>query len=151
MRLTTFSDYTIRVLIYLALHPGRRATIGELADIYGISRNHLMKVVHHLGRTGFVETVRGKGGGFLLAVPAAEINIGRLIRDTEERVSLVACFGDDSSDCRIHAACEMKGMLQEALEAFYRVLEKYTLEDLLRDRTRLTALLSDPPAGGPIT
>ncbi|MCW8906111.1 MAG: Rrf2 family transcriptional regulator [Sedimenticola sp.] len=151
MRLTTFSDYTVRVLIYLALDPGRRATIGELADIYQISRNHLMKVVHHLGRTGYVETVRGKGGGFLLAVPAKEINIGRLIRDTEERVSLVACFGDDSNECRIHSACEMKGMLHEALEAFYQVLEKYTLDDLLRDRERLAELLASQTGGGPIT
>lgn len=141
MRLTTFSDYTIRVLIYVGLNPGKRATINELANAYGISRNHLMKVVHYLGQTGYIDTVRGKGGGFLLAVPPSEINIGHLIRDTEERVSLVACFSDGSSDCRIHTACELKGMLQEALEAFYAVLEQYTLDDLLHDRSHLASLL----------
>lgn len=141
MRLTTFSDYTIRVLIYVGLNPGKRATINQLASAYGISRNHLMKVVHHLGRTGYIKTVRGKGGGFLLALAPSEINIGRLIRDCEEQVALVACFTGNSSDCRIHAACELKGMLQEALEAFYGVLEQYTLDDLLHDRPRLTSLL----------
>lgn len=141
MRLTTFSDYTIRVLIYIGLNPEKRATINELADAYGISRNHLMKVVHHLGQTGYIETVRGKGGGFLLAMPASGINIGHLIRSTEERVSLVACFGEDRSDCRIHGICEMKGILREAVEAFYGVLERYTLADLLRDPARLSELL----------
>lgn len=142
MRLTTFTDYTLRVLIYIGLRPGERATIGELADVYQISRNHLMKVVHHLGQAGHIETLRGKGGGFLLAQAPEEINIGALVRDTERHSSLVECFSDSGCDCRIDPACRMKGMLNEALDAFYAVLDQYSLADLIRDRRQLEQLLA---------
>ena len=143
MRLTTFSDYTIRVLIYIGLRPGQLATIGELADVYDISRNHLMKVVHHLGQEGYVETMRGKGGGFLLALQPEEINIGLVIRSTEQRASLVECFTEGGCDCRIQSACQLKGMLTEALEAFYAVLDEYSLADLIKNKRKLNKLLVD--------
>jgi len=143
MRLTTFTDYTIRVLIYTGLRPGQLATIGELADVYHISRNHLMKVVHHLGQAGYIETLRGKGGGFLLARPPEEINIGILVRGTEQRTSLVECFTDDKCDCRISPVCRMKGVLNEAMDAFYAVLDQYSLADLISNKQQLTQLLTD--------
>jgi Rrf2 family nitric oxide-sensitive transcriptional repressor len=148
MRLTTFTDYTLRVLIYIGLRPGQRATIAELADVYHISRNHLMKVVHHLGQTGYIETLRGKGGGFLLARAPEKINIGALIRDTEQRTTLVECFTDTDCDCRISPACRMKGMLNEALNAFYAVLDQYTLADLIRNKQQLERLLPDQTLAG---
>jgi len=143
MRLTTFTDYTIRVLIYISLRPGQLATIGELADVYHISRNHLMKVVHHLGQAGYIETLRGKGGGFLLARAPEEINIGALVRCTEQRSSLVECFSDQECDCRISPACRMKGVLNQAVEAFYAVLDEYSLADLISNKPQLTQLLID--------
>lgn len=143
MRLTTFTDYTIRVLIYIGLRPGELATISELADAYQISRNHLMKVVHHLGQAGYIETLRGKGGGFLLARTPETINIGTLVRATEQHSSLVECFVEGDCDCRISPACRMKGVLSEALDAFYGVLDRYSLADLIKNEHQLRQLLSD--------
>ncbi|MCW8881713.1 MAG: Rrf2 family transcriptional regulator [Sedimenticola sp.] len=141
MRLTTFSDYTIRVLIYIGLRPGEMATIGELAEAYAISKNHLMKVVYHLGQQGYVETVRGKGGGFYIALDPQDINIGELIRSTEQGTVMTACFTEGSCACRIETACQMKDMLEESIAAFYQVLDRYTLADLLKSKTRLSKLL----------
>lgn len=141
MRLTTFSDYTIRVLIYIGLRPGEMATIGELADVYAISKNHLMKVVYHLGQHGYIETVRGKGGGFYLALAPKEINIGELIRTTEQNSVLASCFTAGSQECRIETACELKQMLSESIDAFYQVLDNYTLADLVKKKAKLNKLL----------
>ncbi len=141
MRLTTFSDYTIRVLIYIGLRPGEMATIGELADTYAISKNHLMKVVYHLGQQGYVETVRGKGGGFYLALDPHDIKIGELIRGTEQGTVVTSCFTTDSTECRIETACQLKAMLEESTTAFYQVLDNYTLADLLKKRVKLKKLL----------
>ena len=141
MKLTTFSDYSLRVLIYLALRTDRLSTIAEIADAYGISRNHLMKVVHYLGTSGYLETVRGKGGGVRLAMPPKQINIGALVRDTESNTVLVECFDKAHSDCAIQPACTLRGMLRQALEGFFQVLDRYTLADLLRNRSRLAGLL----------
>jgi Rrf2 family transcriptional regulator, nitric oxide-sensitive transcriptional repressor len=130
MRLTTFSDYSLRVLIYLAASPGRLATIDQIAAAYGVSANHLMKVVHQLGRLGYVETVRGKGGGMRLARAPAQIVVGEVVRATEDSFGLVECFGEGESDCVIAGTCVLKSALTEALDAFLGVLDGYTLADL---------------------
>ena len=131
MRLTTFSDYAFRVLIYLG-GAQELATIADIANAYGISENHLMKVVHQLARLGYVETVRGKGGGMRLARPPREINVGEVLRATEDGFALVECMGEGGSDCRIARACALKGALGEALSAFLETLDRYTLADLVR-------------------
>jgi Rrf2 family nitric oxide-sensitive transcriptional repressor len=144
MRLTTFTDYTLRVLMYLGLQQDRRSTIAEIARAYGISENHLMKVVHYGGTQGLLETVRGKGGGVRLRRDPADIRIGELVRDTEAETALVECFQAGGSDCRIAPACALRGALTEAQEAFFRALDRYTLADLLRPRARLAPLLGSP-------
>lgn len=146
MRLTAFTDYTLRVLMYLGLRGERLSTIGEIARAYGISENHLMKVVHYGARAGLLETVRGKGGGVRLGRDPAEIRIGALVRAIESDTPLVECFDPQTSSCRIAPACALQGLLVEAREAFFRVLDRYTLADLLRPRARLATLLA-PPAG----
>lgn len=132
MRLTTFSDYAFRVLIYLGAAPQGLATIADIAGAYGISENHLMKVVHQLARLGYIETVRGKGGGMRLARPAAQINVGEVLRATEDGFDVVECMREGGSDCRIQRACALKGALGEAMEAFLSVLDRYTLAELVR-------------------
>lgn len=131
MRLITFTDYTVRVLIYLGINRDRLATVAELAENYEISRNHLTKVVHFLGQRGYVDTLRGRGGGIRLACSPEEINIGQLIRETEKKTIIVECFNQDSSQCKIMSACQLIDILNEAQQAFYAVLDKYTLQDLL--------------------
>jgi len=142
MRLTTFSDYTLRVLIYLGTNPDRIATIGEVAAAYGISENHLMKVVHSLSLRGYIETVRGKGGGMRLKLAPEAINVGEVIRGSEDDPRLVECFDKNTSDCRIEPACLLKGILGRALEAFFAVLDRYTLLDLMAPRPKLVKLLA---------
>lgn len=142
MRLTTFTDYTFRVLIYLGLHQDRLATVGELADCYAISRNHLTKVVHYLGQHGYIETVRGKGGGIKLALSPEVIQVGVLVRDTEKNSLLVECFSLGHCHCKIVPTCQLTGILQEAQQAFFQVLDRYSLNDLIQDRDKLEALLT---------
>ena len=141
MRLTTFSDYTLRVLIYLGVHDGEIATVGQIADAYGISANHLMKVVHYLAQGGYIETARGKGGGMRLGLAPEKINLGELVRGTEDNRKLVECFDRDNSECRIETACVLRGVLTQALEAFFRSLDAYTLADLLAPKPRLANML----------
>lgn len=129
MRLTRYTDYALRTLIYVGLNEPRQSSIAEIARAYGISENHLTKVVHQLGRLGFVRTTRGRGGGLRLARPAAEIGVGAVVRLTEEDLALVECFG--SGNCVITAPCRLRGVLGEALAAFLAVLDRYTLADLL--------------------
>lgn len=145
MRLTVMSDYSLRVLMYLGAKPEHRATIQEIASAYGISENHLMKVVHGLGRQGFVETVRGRGGGLRLARPADKIKIGDVIKAVEDDFALVECFRDENV-CRISNVCRLRGVLRLALEAYFRVLDDWTLADLVSTPTNLFALLSDQPS-----
>ncbi|HMA32116.1 MAG TPA: Rrf2 family transcriptional regulator [Casimicrobiaceae bacterium] len=147
MRLTTFSDYSLRVLMYLGTHEDRLATIGEIAQAYDISENHLMKVVHYLAQTGYVETTRGRGGGMRLARPPRDINLGKVVRGTEDRSHLVECFDPLTSGCRIAPGCTLKGLLGQALEAFFHVLDGHTLADLLVTRPRLVQLLAVPGPG----
>lgn len=144
MRLTTFSDYSLRVLMYLGVHGERLATVGEIALAYGISENHLVKVVHHLAQHRYIETTRGKGGGMRLARPPEKISVGEVVRGTEENLKLVECFDESASNCRIEPACVLKGILSRAVDAFFAALEPYTLADLLVSRPKLAKILVLP-------
>ena len=146
MQLTRYSDYSLRLLIYLALRPQRRATIEEVAAAYGISRAHLMKVAHELGQAGFIDTLRGRGGGLQLRRPPESLSVGEVVRHTEGRMDLVECFDPTTSDCRIEPACALRGLLDEALEAFLAVLDRHTLADLIARRRAPLLRLLDPPA-----
>ena len=138
MRLTLHSDYALRVLMYLGLRGGERASVEEIARAYGISAHHLTKVVQRLSRGGFVETLRGRGGGLRLARPPEEIRIGAVFRCTEEDLALVGCFTDPRA-CAIAGACGLQPLLGEALGAFLAVLDRATLADLIRSRRAMMA------------
>jgi Rrf2 family nitric oxide-sensitive transcriptional repressor len=145
MQLSTFSDYSIRVMIYLGLKHGELATIAEIARAYQISENHLMKVVHHLAQRRYVETLRGKGGGLRLAGEPNTVNLGELVRATEGSDGLLRCM-DEPEQCCIQSDCRLMGILHEAQEALFGVLGKYTLADLLRREAPLARILM-PQAG----
>ena len=139
MRLTTYTDYSLRVLMYVAMKDGL-STIQEIAGVYGISKNHLMKVVLELGRHGLLETVRGRNGGLRLARPQTEIGLGDVVRLAEEDFALVECF-TRGNGCIITAPCRLRGILWEALEAYLAVLDRYTLADLTKRNSGLTRIL----------
>lgn len=141
MRLTTFSDYALRVLMYAAAAGDRLITIEETAKTYNISRAHLMKVVNILTRTGYIKGVRGRSGGFTLAKAPQDINLGAVMRATEPDFALVECFATDNR-CIITKRCHLPNVLNEALSAFIGTLDRYTLADLTL-RTRDFA----PPRG----
>lgn len=141
MRLNVFTDYCLRTLMYVGLNEDQLATRGDIAAAYDISDNHLMKVVNWLGRQGYIETVRGKGGGMQLARAAEAISIGELVRASEASSFLVECFDPATSCCRIAPVCRLKGIFREAMEAMYQVLDSYTLADLLLKPRPLAALL----------
>lgn len=141
MRLTVYSDYALRLLMYLGLHRESLCTIQEIADAYGISKNHLMKVTHQLGLAGYVETLRGRNGGLRLALAPEEISLGAVIRHTEEDFDLVECFSPESNRCAISGTCRLKGVLAEALEAYLAVLDDYCLADLVAPQRALSKLL----------
>lgn len=147
MRLTVYTDYALRVLMYLAVRPEARPTIGSIAEAYGVSRNHLMKVVYELGLAGYVETVRGKHGGLRLARPAAEIVLGEIVRRTEPDFALVPCFDPVNAACAIAPSCQLRGALHQAQAAFLQVLDSYTLADLTGNRGQLAAALLGQAAG----
>ena len=132
MRLTRFTDYALRVLIYLAIKPNDMATIGEIAGKYRISQNHLMKVVHKLGKEGYVETVRGRQGGIRLARAPKAINIGEFVRRFEEDLHLVECFDHKTTSCCISGVCGLTGILDDALDSFLKTLDAKTLADVLK-------------------
>jgi len=134
MQLTRHSDYSLRVLIFLAVNRDVLATIPQIAEAYGISRGHLMKVVQQLGHLGYVETLRGRGGGLRLALDPTQIRLGDIVRQTEERLDLVECFSTSVGGCRIEPACRLKGALQQALAAFIETLNAYTLADVAGGR-----------------
>jgi len=139
MKLTAFTDYSLRVLIYLAAQPDRRATIGEIARSFAVSEHHLTKVVHFLGKEGWLANVRGKGGGLALAKPPEAINIGDVVRRTETG-AFVECFEEGGGACRITGQCRLQGILGEAVAAFHAVLHRYTLADLVRNREALSTV-----------
>ena len=144
MRLTTFTDYSLRVLIYLGTHSDQRAAVGEIAVAYGISRNHLMKVILFLAEEGYVLTTRGKGGGVGLKLDPERIRIGDVVRKSEAGSVLVECFSRETSECRIERSCLLRGAFQKAVQAFYAVLDTYTLADLLVNHTALRSMLRMP-------
>jgi Rrf2 family nitric oxide-sensitive transcriptional repressor len=136
MRLSRYTDYSMRVLIHLATHDdGHAASISTIATRYGISQNHLMKVVHDLGKAGFIKTTRGRSGGIRLARPASEIGVGDVIRHVEDGFDLVDC-----QSCLIAPACGLPNVLNEATRAFLAVLDKYTVSDLIARRPDLRTL-----------
>jgi Rrf2 family nitric oxide-sensitive transcriptional repressor len=142
MRLTVFSDYTLRVLMYVALDRTRLATIPEIAAAYGISENHLMKVVHQLARAGIVESVRGKGGGIRLARAPEEIRLGEIVRTSEGDAPIVDCLSGNPQACRITSSCRLKGILVNAFEALYDSLDEHTLADLVDNPRVLNDMIS---------
>lgn len=149
MRLSAFSDYSLRVLMLLGTNTDRLVTVGEIARTHAISEHHLTKIVHQLGRAGFIETLRGKGGGMRLARAPHQITIGEVLRHTETDFSLVECFTTHSS-CQIEPSCQLRPILDEALAAMLRVLDAYTLADTLRQAPDIHALVRiTPPAGKP--
>lgn len=139
MYITRYTDYSLRVLMYVALKGNEISTIGEVADSYDISKNHLMKVVHELHSKGYLIALRGKNGGLRLNGRAEDINIGSLVRDTEQNLALVACF-PGGEGCIIAPACQLKTVFAEALEAFFKVLDQYTLADLLPKQQQSTLI-----------
>ena len=141
MRLTTYSDYALRMLMYLALKEDRLATIAEIAASYDISVNHLMKVAHQLGVAGYVETVRGRGGGLRLAKPPKAIGLADVVRYTEPDMAIASCFEPLDMPCAIGSCCVLRSALSKARDAFMEVLEGYSLADLARPRARLARLL----------
>lgn len=143
MHLTQFSDYGLRLVLYLACHPERVISVDEVSRAYGISRHHLVKVVQTLTDLGVVEAQRGRGGGMRLAKRPSEINVGWLIRQTEPHLNLVECFDMDSNTCPIAPACGLKGALVRAQQAFLGVLDRYTLEDFRPHREQLIHLLDE--------
>jgi Rrf2 family transcriptional regulator, nitric oxide-sensitive transcriptional repressor len=149
MKLSTFTDYSLRMLMYLAAEPQRRATIAEIATAFGISEHHLGKVAQGLGRDGWLANVRGHGGGLALAMAPQQIGIGQVVRRTEGADLPAACFADDSEPCAIGAVCRLRGMLDEAVQAFYGVLDRYTLADLARNPRALSRLLFIDKASAP--
>ena len=146
MRLTTYTDYALRVLMHVALRDGERVRIVEIADSFGISHNHLTKVVHNLATLGCLLTVQGRSGGIRLARPPAEITVGQIVRAFEPDLRLVECFEPETSRCVIQPACALKGVLQRATENFMHELDQVTLADLLQPRRKLSALLELPIA-----
>lgn len=131
MRLTTYTDYSLRTLMHLGLHRERLATIQDIANAHGISKNHLMKVVHQLGLAGLVETVRGRNGGLRLKREPAQINLGEVVRKTETDFFMAECFEPGGSACLYASACALKGVLGAATRAYLSVLDGVTLADLV--------------------
>jgi Rrf2 family nitric oxide-sensitive transcriptional repressor len=140
MRLTTYSDYALRTLIFLAAAPDQLATIADIAGGYGISANHLMKIVHGLAQAGFIQTFRGKRGGLRLARPASAIRVGEIVRQTEPDMALAPCM-ETGGRCVIEPCCTLQTALVEARAAFLDVLDRYSLADLAAPQARLIALL----------
>jgi Rrf2 family nitric oxide-sensitive transcriptional repressor len=141
MHLTRFTDNALRCLTYLALHPGGTETVGTIARRMALSEDHLVKVVQRLAQLGYVETMRGRGGGVRLVMEPAKINIGGVVRQTEESLRIVECFDATLNTCPISPACGLAPALGEALEAFLEVLDRYTLKDFTRSRAKLVKLL----------
>jgi Rrf2 family transcriptional regulator, nitric oxide-sensitive transcriptional repressor len=147
MRLTDYTDYSLRTLMYLGLNREQLVTIQEIADTYNISKSHLMKVVHQLGVAGLVETVRGRSGGLRLGKEPDQINLGDVVRRTEPDFMMVECFNQAHNNCILSPSCELQGVLRRATAAYLDVLNGVTLADLLRNSKSLRKLVRiDLPA-----
>jgi len=131
MQLTLHTDYSLRVLIYLAAHANQTCTISDIAQYYKISHNHLVKVVHNLSKNNLLITSRGKGGGLRLSRPAEEIRLRDVIMVTEPNFNLVECFSSEGRDCSIESICKLKGILYSAIDQFFKHLDQYTIADLV--------------------
>ena len=143
MQLTRYSDYALRVLMYLGINGHRRSTTREIAAACGVSKSHLTKVIYHLGRSGFITTIRGAGGGLELARPPHEISLGSVYREFEPNFELAECFADrERCSCPIAGFCEMTCILELALQAFFEVLDRHTLKDLLTPAGALRRVLT---------
>lgn len=143
MRLTSYTDYSLRVLMFLSLRrDDKLSNINEISEAYNIKRNHLTKIIHELGKLGYVETVRGRNGGVRLKKAPEEINIGDVVRRTEEDFYLLDCFdANGTNTCVLTPVCRFKSMLNEALTAFFEVLDQYTLADISSNKSQLLSLL----------
>lgn len=141
MQITTFSDFSLRILIFLAASGGRKASSREIAERYGISTHHVAKASQWLARQGYVVASRGKGGGLRLARAPEDIKIGAVIRATEAKIGLVECMRDGQDGCTIDGACGLAGILAEAQRAFFATLDRYSLADAVRERKGLAELL----------
>jgi Rrf2 family nitric oxide-sensitive transcriptional repressor len=151
MRLTDYTDYSLRVLLYLAVRSEGLATIQDISDAYGISKNHLMKVVQRLAELGWVETVRGRNGGLRLFEHSSELTVGEVVRAAESDFALVSCFsGGDTNgahrECVIQSQCRLKSILEAAREAFFRELDSYTIRDIAEPASPLMSLLGLKPS-----
>jgi len=131
MQLTSYTDYSLRALLYLAKKTERLVTVTEISEHYGVSRNHMVKVVHNLGALGFVKTVRGKSGGVRLKMDPKDIRISDVVKNTEPHMDIQECFNRDTNTCPLIDDCRLKGVLHEARLAFMTTLAKHTLEDML--------------------
>ena len=147
VHLTQFSDYSLRLVIYLASHPDRLVSVEEVSQAYKVSRHHLVKAVQTLTDLGVVESQRGRGGGMRLAMQPSEINVGWLVRRTEPHFDLVECFDPATNTCPIAPACGLKGLLMRAQRAFLRVLDECTVEQFLTRRDEVIALLGSSRLG----
>ena len=142
MRLTLYTDFALRVLILVGLNDGRLTTIKEIARSFGISKQHLMKVVSRLSQTGYVEAVRGRNGGIRLMREPRHINIGQVVRDTEDRLDVIGCL-ERKGYCPIERVCVLRSALRDATQAFFGVLDTYSLADLIRPKKALSSILLD--------
>jgi Rrf2 family transcriptional regulator, nitric oxide-sensitive transcriptional repressor len=140
MRLTLHTDYALRVLIHVAVADGKLIRISDIAETFDISKHHLMKIVNDLSQKGYLDTVRGHGGGVRLRSPPRDINIGEVVRETEETLAVVGCL-ERRGYCPIQRVCELRGVFDEATQAFLAVLDRYTLADLIKPRAALSSLL----------
>lgn len=141
MQLTQFADYSLRALIYIALRK-ESCTIQDITQAYAISSHHMVKIIHNLAKLGLIKTSRGKGGGILLAVEPETINLARIIVQLEPHFDLVPCFSKEKANCCIAPVCKLKRVLHEAQAAFFGVLERYTLADVLHNPKELSLLLN---------
>lgn len=135
MQLTIFTDYGLRSLMYVAARPGQQCSVKEIAEHYAISRNHLVKVVHRLAQLGYIKSTKGKGGGIMLALPAAHLRLGQLVQQLETNMNLVECFDPQTSTCRMTGRCSLEHILTQANAAFLASLDQYTLADITQQDT----------------
>lgn len=141
MKLTDYTDYSLRVLIFVAVHPDEPITIQRIADAYAIPKNHLVKIVQRLGQLGYLHTMRGRTGGIRLGKPAKDINVGEVVRAMEPDFNMVQCFQQENR-CAITPVCGLRGVLNQALVAYFRVLEQYSLQDLVHNPAKARQLLA---------
>lgn len=145
MQLTRYTDYGLRTLMYVAMYPERTQLfrIAEITEVFDLSANHVSKVVHHLGKLGYLETIRGKSGGFRLGMPAEQINIGKVVRQLENTLAPIDC---QKPYCVLTPGCQLRGALNEAVRAYMAVLDKYTLKDVVSNDVELRGLIPGIPA-----